>query len=159
MPFPQIPNLSRAFSSTEKFPSTPTRDIFRFMRASIHEMETGDQKDLWLIVREGSLADVEVALAQAKKNGANVNSKNTFGLTPLHIATWRNHIPIVKRLLAAGADPDVRFQSGIFSSSILRTTNHAHKHRNKREIPTLEGLDSLNVHYGAIAEFGSAIYG
>lgn len=69
---------------------------------------SGDQKDLWLIVREGSLADVEVALAQAKKNGANVNSKNTFGLTPLHIATWRNHIPIVKRLLAAGADPDVR---------------------------------------------------
>lgn len=68
----------------------------------------GSQKDLWVLVREGSLADVESALAQLKKNGGNINSRNAFGLTPLHIATWRNHIPIVRRLLAAGADPDAR---------------------------------------------------
>lgn len=68
----------------------------------------GSQKDLWVIVREGSLADVESALAQLKKNGGNINSRNAFGLTPLQIATWRNHIPIVRRLLAAGADPDAR---------------------------------------------------
>ena len=65
-------------------------------------------KDLWLLVREGSLADVDLALVQLKKNGGNINSRNSFGLTPLHIATWRNHIPIVRRLLAAGADPDAR---------------------------------------------------
>ena len=64
--------------------------------------------DLWLLVREGSLADVDLALVQLKKNGGNINSRNSFGLTPLHIATWRNHIPIVRRLLAAGADPDAR---------------------------------------------------
>lgn len=68
----------------------------------------GPQKDLWLIVREGSLADIESALAQLKKNGGNINSRNVFGLTPLHIAVWRNHVPIVRRLLAAGADPDAR---------------------------------------------------
>ncbi|KAJ4721275.1 ankyrin repeat family protein / regulator of chromosome condensation (RCC1) family protein [Melia azedarach] len=68
----------------------------------------GFQKDLCLIVREGSLADVEQALALLKKSGGNINSRNTFGLTPLHIAIWRNHIPIVRRLLAAGADPDAR---------------------------------------------------
>ncbi|XP_021715226.1 uncharacterized protein LOC110683186 [Chenopodium quinoa] len=66
------------------------------------------QKDIWLIVKEGCLADVELALTQLKKNGGNINSRNAFGLTPLHIATWRNHIPIVRRLLAAGADPDAR---------------------------------------------------
>lgn len=65
-------------------------------------------KDLWLLAREGSLADVDSALVQLKKNGGNINSRNSFGLTPLHIATWRNHIPIVRRLLAAGADPDAR---------------------------------------------------
>lgn len=69
---------------------------------------TGSQKDLWLVVRNGSLNDVELALASLKKSGGNINLRNTFGLTPLHVATWRNHIPIVRRLLAAGADPDAR---------------------------------------------------
>lgn len=69
---------------------------------------TGPQKDLWRAVREGSLNDVESGLALFKKSGDNVNLRNTFGLTLLHIATWRNHIPIVRRLLAAGADPDAR---------------------------------------------------
>ncbi|KAA8516877.1 hypothetical protein F0562_017305 [Nyssa sinensis] len=68
----------------------------------------GSQKDLWLVVREGSVVDVDLALALLKKNGGNINSRNAFGLTPLHIATWRNHIPIVRRLLAAGADPNAR---------------------------------------------------
>ncbi|KAJ7971917.1 ankyrin repeat family protein / regulator of chromosome condensation (RCC1) family protein [Quillaja saponaria] len=68
----------------------------------------GSHKDLWIVVRDGSLTDVESALAFLKKNGGNINSRNTFGLTPLHIATWRNHIPIVRRLLDAGADPDAR---------------------------------------------------
>lgn len=68
----------------------------------------GFHKDLCLVVREGSLADVESALALLKKNAGNINSRDTFGLTPLHIAIWRNHVPIVRRLLAAGADSDAR---------------------------------------------------
>lgn len=47
-------------------------------------------------------------MALLKKNGGDIDSRNTFGLTALHIAIWRNHLPIVKRLLAAGANPDVR---------------------------------------------------
>ncbi|XP_010266637.1 PREDICTED: uncharacterized protein LOC104604113 [Nelumbo nucifera] len=68
----------------------------------------GTHKDLWYITREGSLPEIDSALAALKKNGGNIDSRNMFGLTPLHIATWRNHIPIVRRLLAAGADPDAR---------------------------------------------------
>lgn len=68
----------------------------------------GFSKDLWAAVQEGSVADVDSSLAFLKKNGGNINFRNDFGLTPLHIATWRNHIPIVKRLLAAGADPNAR---------------------------------------------------
>ncbi|XP_058105804.1 uncharacterized protein LOC131249198 isoform X3 [Magnolia sinica] len=66
------------------------------------------QKDLWFIAREGSLTDLDAALLLLKKNGGNINSRNAFGLTPLHIAIWRNNVPIVRRLLATGADPDAR---------------------------------------------------
>ena len=65
-------------------------------------------KDLWMVVREGSLSDVDSALVMLQKNGGNINARNLFGLTPLHIATWRNHIPVVRRLLEAGADPNAR---------------------------------------------------
>lgn len=78
------------------------------LQASGRKVNSGSQKDLWLVVRDGSLNDVESALASLKKSGGNINLRNTFGLTPLHVAAWRNHIPIVRRLLAAGADPDAR---------------------------------------------------
>ncbi|KAM7524345.1 hypothetical protein LguiA_014247 [Lonicera macranthoides] len=87
-----------------------------FIQSQKHNLQTtgrkfvagGSSKDPWVVAREGSVADVDSALALLKKNGGNINSRNTFGLTPLHIATWRNHIPIVRRLLAAGADPNAR---------------------------------------------------
>lgn len=79
-------------------------------------VDNRSQKDLWLVVQEGSLSDVELALASLKKSGGNINLRNTFGSTPLHIATWRNHIPIVRRLLAAGADPDARVWLFLFSA-------------------------------------------
>ncbi|URE36853.1 Regulator of chromosome condensation (RCC1) repeat [Musa troglodytarum] len=66
------------------------------------------QKDLWFICKQGSVVELDLALLSLKKNGGNIDARNAFGLTPLHIATWRNHVPIVKRLLAAGADPDSR---------------------------------------------------
>lgn len=70
--------------------------------------QSGNKKDLWIVAREGTVSEVESALVLLKKNGGNINLRNTFGVTPLHIATWRNHVPIVKRLLAAGADPNAR---------------------------------------------------
>ncbi|KAK9156974.1 hypothetical protein Scep_003548 [Stephania cephalantha] len=54
------------------------------------------------------MVEVDSALTLLKKIGGSIDSRNVFGLTPLHIATWRNHIPIVRRLLAAGADPNAR---------------------------------------------------
>ncbi|ERM93597.1 uncharacterized protein LOC18421552 [Amborella trichopoda] len=66
------------------------------------------RSDIWSVAREGSISDLDNALIALKKNGGNIDARNSCGLTPLHIATWRNHLPIVRRLLAAGADPDAR---------------------------------------------------
>jgi ankyrin repeat protein len=65
-------------------------------------------KDLCLVSKQGSIAEVESALALLKKSGGNIDGRNAFGLSALHLATWRNHLPIVRRLLEAGADPDAR---------------------------------------------------
>ncbi|XP_039023347.1 poly [ADP-ribose] polymerase tankyrase-1-like [Hibiscus syriacus] len=73
-------------------------------------------KDLWHAVGEGSLPDVDSVLALLKKNGSNINSRNSLGLTPLHIATWRNNILIIRRLLASGAYPDARDGESRWSS-------------------------------------------
>jgi ankyrin repeat protein len=68
----------------------------------------GSLKDLCLVSKQGSIAEVESALALLKKSGGNIDGRNAFGLSALHLATWRNHLPIVRRLLDAGADPDAR---------------------------------------------------
>jgi len=65
-------------------------------------------KDLCLVSKQGSIAEVESALALLKKSGGTIDGRNAFGLSALHLATWRNHLPIVRRLLDAGADPDAR---------------------------------------------------
>lgn len=68
----------------------------------------GTFNDLWTAARNGSIQDVDLALALLKKNNGNVDARSVLGSTALHIAVWRNHIPIVRRLLAAGANPDAR---------------------------------------------------
>ncbi|KAG6548207.1 hypothetical protein Mapa_010258 [Marchantia paleacea] len=69
---------------------------------------SGTMRDLWAAVRTGSVHDVEIALLHLRKQNGNINEKNALGSTALHIAAWRNHLPVVRRLLAAGADPNAR---------------------------------------------------
>ncbi|GBG63269.1 hypothetical protein CBR_g37355 [Chara braunii] len=64
--------------------------------------------DLWALTRSGSLSEVVVALAGLRRNGGNVNARNGLGVTALHLAVWRNHVPIIRHLLGAGADPNIR---------------------------------------------------
>jgi len=39
---------------------------------------------------------------------ADINSRDSFGFTPLHLAADRGHPQIIKRLLHLGADPDIQ---------------------------------------------------
>lgn len=93
-------------------------------------------KDLWLVVKEGSVSDVDLALSFLKKNGGNINARNPFGLTPLHIATWRNHTPVVRRLLEAGADPNARvhFASHLFDLLICCNVRNVYRSLNGSSI-------------------------
>eukprot|EP00252_Welwitschia_mirabilis_P019140 TRINITY_DN4353_c0_g1_i1.p1 TRINITY_DN4353_c0_g1~~TRINITY_DN4353_c0_g1_i1.p1 ORF type:complete len:1124 (+),score=296.88 TRINITY_DN4353_c0_g1_i1:577-3948(+) len=79
-----------------------------YVKSSLTRKSPSVLQDLWSSAREGSIQDVEAALLKLKKTNGNVDSKNAFGLTALHIAVWRNHVPIVRRLLAAGADSNIK---------------------------------------------------
>ena len=65
-------------------------------------------QDLWSSTREGLIPGVDSALVTLKRSGGNIDAHNAFGSIALHIAVWRNHVPIVRRLLAARDDPNVR---------------------------------------------------
>ena len=42
--------------------------------------------------------------------GADPNSKNKAGRTPLHRAAWFGNVEVIRQLLAAGAEPNTRDQ-------------------------------------------------
>ncbi|MHC4495709.1 MAG: ankyrin repeat domain-containing protein, partial [Planctomycetota bacterium] len=44
--------------------------------------------------------------------GADVNAKDSFGMTPLHTAVIRNHIEAVELLIAAGAEVNAKSNRG-----------------------------------------------
>ncbi|XP_024524554.1 uncharacterized protein LOC9633257 [Selaginella moellendorffii] len=76
--------------------------------AGRHALANSASRDLFAAARNGTVHDVETALSALKKINGSVDARDRFGSTAMHIATWRNHVPIVKRLLAAGADPNAR---------------------------------------------------
>lgn len=47
------------------------------------------------------------------KNGVNVNQRNLFYTTPLHLACQNDRLEVVKFLLKAGAVPDLPDEAGI----------------------------------------------
>ena len=65
-------------------------------------------QDVWSSTREGLIPGVDSALVTLKRSGGNIDAHNAFGSIALHITVWRNHVPIVRRLLAARDDPNVR---------------------------------------------------
>ena len=53
------------------------------------------------------------------------NSRDDEGATPLHQAAWEGDLPLIRRLLAAGADPSLT--DGRFESTPLQWAEHAYQ--------------------------------
>jgi quinoprotein dehydrogenase-associated probable ABC transporter substrate-binding protein len=71
-----------------------------------------------LELRQG-LRSTDIA-ALLVERGANVNARNTLGVTPLMIAAARGNIPMLGLLLQAGADPSAKDKSGKTAIEIAR---------------------------------------
>jgi ankyrin repeat protein len=66
-------------------------------------------------VKSGDKGGVAACLPRwfgLKKGTVDVNSRNEYDETPLHIAAMRCHVEIVVMLLKAGADPNLRDHHG-----------------------------------------------
>ncbi len=58
--------------------------------------------------------DIDASKVQdLTKRGADVNSKNNYGLTPLHFSSIENHIELAKLLLERGADVNSKNNYGL----------------------------------------------
>ncbi len=66
-----------------------------------HPLHLAISNSFGLPVIENILLTVDLLI----EHGADVNARNEFKETPLHCAAKANLAPVVKRLLAKGADP------------------------------------------------------
>ncbi len=66
------------------------------------------------------IADVDLA-ERLLVAGAEVDSRDASGFTPLHLAAGRGELPLVTRLLLRGADPSARTADGHAASELART--------------------------------------
>ena len=69
------------------------------------------------------IADVDLA-ERLLVAGAEVDSRDAAGFTPLHLAAGRGALPLVTRLLLRGADPSARTAEGRAASELARARGH-----------------------------------
>ena len=67
--------------------------------------------DLYAAVEKGDLKTIEYLIS----HGANIESKDKYGFTPLHIASIHNYLPIVEYLVSHGANIESKENNGASS--------------------------------------------
>lgn len=69
--------------------------------------EHGRESTARKLLRLGADVNAKVEKAGSNGNGPNADS------TPLHLAAWKGHLPMVKLLLEFGADPEASVREGM----------------------------------------------
>ncbi len=93
--------------------------------ADVNAMDKAGKTALMIASGKGDLEAVNVLL---KTPGIDLNRKDNgaLGLTALMSAAWKNNLPVVKALVAAGADPYLKTKD----DSTALTFAQAHKEKN-----------------------------
>ena len=112
-------------SSTQQRMNTPSTMSLRStksMRAvpSVDVVRKNDMNDLLNAYENGDMGAVQYLL----EHGANVNSMNQFGQTPLMLACMENRLTIVQLLLDNGSDIHAREESGATSLMLACKVGH-----------------------------------
>ena len=97
-----------------------------------HFLKESFQKEDWNeILLEASLRGVKEVVQEAINKGADVNTKEMYGKTPLQAASFEEHIEIVSLLLAAGADANAKDNDGETPLDVAKTEEIKELLRNK----------------------------
>ena len=82
------------------------------------------------VARVKELLSVDTAL---------VGARDTDGSTPLHCATWKGHLDVVRLLLDSGADVNAHNENGHWGTTPLHAAAHANE----------AGIAELLLNHGA----------
>ena len=104
------PPRAAALASAQEKDDNQSPALLRSLRERAPEAASpSPSAGLHAAARNGDLAQVDRLLAQ----GASLNAPDEAGRTPLIVATVQGHIEVVRRLLAAGANPALLDREGL----------------------------------------------
>ncbi|GAA5879014.1 hypothetical protein JCM3774_004468 [Rhodotorula dairenensis] len=72
----------------------------------------------------GNARDLETFLASPDSDGTDLDARDSYGYTALHLATDRGHVEAVKALLAAGADKSIPDEDGNSALDLAQFAEH-----------------------------------
>jgi ankyrin repeat protein len=90
-------------------------------------MTSQNEKLMIKAAKKGDAAAVKQLLKLDKEL---TNARDTDGSTPLHCASWKGHVEVVRVLLDAGADINAKSQNEHYGDTPL----HAASHGNQRDV-------------------------
>ncbi|GAA5966562.1 hypothetical protein JCM8115_006869 [Rhodotorula mucilaginosa] len=117
------PQLSSSMRAGQPPKPKPERMVGVSMLASDFIDEEPASK-LHELAIAGDSRQLEEFLASPEGKGTDLNARDSYGYTALHLATDRGHAPAVQALLAAGADRSIPDEDGHSALDLARLAEH-----------------------------------